>query len=1182
MIDCMDANDDFCYVQCSAKGSAHFFLTVKFMKSTQKKIKKKREQSQLSRVLASSKIRYRVQKNFFEKLDPGGIRSSVKLLAKHMHFASAIQIKGDVFKGKYVKKTPDTTLENNVAWCLGIIDLYKVELQEFLKRETLVQSNILAERYEDALEYLEQIDSICGISFWSVGIRSTLLSLMGEKDKKQALLTKLMGESESNAFLKSITRLIINKFEENDGISSESSFTEQKIKRTYSGATLNFLMFKAVPLNNEFDYNYNDVLNREKHTSIVDILVCLIDLATYAACGDHGAQYEDAAFRICTMLCKNFESDYISALGVSFGIECTWKLVGADCDILEDYTRGNYQKIIERDDLKARLENFSDFQAVCAAACRVPHNVQGLLGSLIDAASSLMLKNQEFDESASYLSLLTNSLGKLPWFRQMQLMMLRESKFTTEKTDYLLARAQGLLADINSPRKARYLPENLRRGYVAAIAPIYGDTALFDLFVADHEYGANPVSWGRIDRARAIKYIAGDLYRKNRAKEAISVLEQINAFPDPLISNEVSKLLILSHLKDGNIQVSIDLYVQMALYNPRLLKTLSSSAICSAGEALIEASKSIEVSIALSIHNRFVASNYTAELRYAFERFLLNNGMNSPLEIFELDGVDLTRFYYFAEHVCTPENMKLYLYFETARDVEICRVEICKRLVKAGHSLDLMVSEIKDRTRKIVLHDAAKHVESSKIYSDTSGFLTSAEFSHLYARYQKLCAEETIKTPDEVAMDDFVFGVKSKKDIKDLVDNAHIVHIQSLVLSEKNSLFFKLLKLMRDEFTFGAKGLGGFLSTRIKHGHFPNTLRKCAGDEGLLSKKATSTGGYKRNIAWLEKLGPLSAEQSSIADRALTDFSSKFNDVINNANDKWLNITVVDQDVAGLNLDQTENEALFNYSCTYLGAHLVKAEVPLEATYQDFVRVVSDWLWWRTEYNLDRVRKKLSKEFRDEAFHRVDKLERDIVDCVKEELKLAQFQESLVRLRQRLATSVDMVIGWFERSQGLAVPQFDSEIAMRIACMSADAKIDYDDQTGVQFQGKALTYIVDVLYVILENCVTKSNLPKDSLMIQGSLQIENNNAVLLVENNCAPVGDYMLANANLGPYRDRYGKESFMLPASRTQGGTGLAKIWKALLKDLDLTHSIEFGYTSPSSFRVKLIINDINKVIHQ
>ncbi|WP_122417222.1 hypothetical protein [Pseudomonas viridiflava] len=1149
------------------------------MKISTKKVKKKREQSKLSRVLASSKHQYIVHRNFFDKLDAGEIRDSVKSLAQHIHFRNAIQLKHNPFKEKYRKHTPDTSLVKNIAWCLGIVELFKVELQEFLDHEDVIQRCILEENYEKAFRQLDRVDEVCGISFWSIGIRSTLLSISGEKEKKQSLLTDKMGESETNGFLKSITRIIINKYEESDGVSSESSFTEQKIKRTYSGATLHFLMYKAVPMNNEFAYDYNEILNIEKHSSPVDIIVCLIDFATYANCGMHGSVYENDAHKICKSLNKIFSSDYISALGVTFGIEYSWGKLFDECDILEDYTRGNYDAIVNRKNLKDRLVRFSDFEVVCGAACRARHKVEGFLGELINAACSLILKDEDFERSAAYLSLLTNSLGKLPWFRLMQLLILRETKFTTEEADFTLARAQALLADVNSHRKVRFLPEILRTNYIAAIAPGNRYTALHNLFIPNDEEDCEDSSLGEVDKARAMKYVAVDLYNKDKPSEAIRLLKDLIALSDQVISQAAVKLLILSHLKAADIQTAIDLYVKMALDNPRLLKTLDSNAICLAGEKLIENSRTLEISIALSIHNRFVESNYTAALRYAFERYLHNNKIENPIEIFEIDTPDTEKLYYFAEHVCTPENMKLYLYFETARDVEICRIEICKRLVKAGRSLELMVPEIKERTRKIVLHDAAKHVESSKIYSDTSSFLTSTELNHLYTRYQKMCDDEIAKPPDQIELESFVDGVKSDKEI---INNAHIVHIQSLVLGERNSLFFKLMKLMRDEFTYGAKGLGGFLSTRIKHGHFPNTLRKCAADENLLSRKVNSTGGYKKNLVWIDKLGPLSADQQGIVDKALTEFSSKFDDLINKANDKWLNITIVDQDVAGLSLDETENEALFNYSITYLSAHLLSVGLPPATSYQDFVRYVSDWLWGRTEANLERVRSKLSKEFRDEAFRRVDKLEKDIMDCVRDESKLSQFQESLVRLRQRLATSVDTVIGWFERSQGLAVPQFDSEIAMRIACISADAKIDYKDHTQVQFQGRALTYIVDVLYVILENCVTKSNLSKDNLMINGVLHLDGEDAVLLIENNCTPVGDYMLANANLGPYRDRYGKESYMLPASRTQGGTGLAKIWKALAKDLDLSHSIEFGYSSSSSFRIELVIHKIAKVIQQ
>lgn len=1141
------------------------------------KVQKKRKQSNLSRVLASANTAYKVSKNFFEKLDPTEIRSSIKAIAGHLHFKQAINLKALEFSQRYVKHSPNTSLENNIAWCLGITELFKDDLQIFLDISAIVERLILCERFEEALHQLDLIDSVCGLSFWSIGVRSAVLSMSGRKEEKQQLLENYMNQAGSNAFLKSVTRMIVNKFEENDGLSSESMFTEQKIKRTYSGQTLHFLMFKALPLNNDYDYDYNDILNIEKHTSSIDILVCLTDIVTHSITSEFGEKYHESAKKIAVMFSRTFHSPHLANLATAFDIECCWPTDPSESEILEMYTEGRYSDVIARTDNQEQICKFSIFSIIASSASRHPHAIGGLQGDLVSAATALLLKTENFEEATAFLSLLTNSLGKLPWFRLLQIFLLRESRFSTPLSNTLLEKAQGLLADINSPKKCRYLPASLRESFLKAITPTYRDSAIYNLFSGVR--ADTPVTERLIgvERFRAIKYVAQDLYDQGRADDAIELLQTITPSDDQLIYNDASKLLILANIRARKIQKAIDLYVDLGLENPRLLKTLDSKAICAAAEPIIDCSKSITVPLALSLHTRQIDDKYTAALRYSFECFLNNNEMQSPIELFDNPPENTAHFYYFAEHVCTPEVMKLYLNFDTARDVENCRIEICKRLIKLGVSTDILVTEVKDRTRKIVLHDAAKHVENSKIYSDTSSFSSSPEFQTLYTRYQRVRLDQNSATSDEIEIGTLADSLRSQKD---LLSSAHLIHIQNIVLGEKNSLFFKLLKLMRDEFSFGTKGLGGFLSTRIRHGHFPNTLRKCATDEGLLSPKATSAGGYKKNLLWIERLSPLSREQESALDKHLTDFAAKFDELINHANDKWLNITIVDQDVAGLRLDEIEGEAQFNYSCTYLDAHLVQLKISDTTSYQDFVRTITEWLWSRTEYNLGRVRSMLSKDFRESAFRRIDKLEKEITDTVKDQAKLVIFQDSIVRLRQRLASSIDIVIAWFERSRGQSIPHFDTDVAMQIACMSADARIDFTDTTNIQFQGMALTYLVDVLYVILENCVTKSNLAKEGLMISGSLNLVGDKLELIIENNCAPVGDYLLANSALGTYRERYGKESYMLPASRSQGGTGLFKIWKALSKDLDLAHTIEFGYSSTSSFRVKLVVSDFKKVI--
>src|SRR5690606_3841669 len=136
-------------------------------------------------------------------------------------------------------------------------------------------------------------------------------------------------------------------------------------------------------------------------------------------------------------------------------------------------------------------------------------------------------------------------------------------------------------------------------------------------------------------------------------------------------------------------------------------------------------------------------------------------------------------------------------------------------------------------TRRLVLQEAANQVHSSRIFSDANLLRgpSSSAFRALYERFIALRSHDFSSSKDEEAFHDFL-KILQRDPL--LLKNAHTLHIQDLVLNEKNSVFLKLIKLVRDEFTFGEKGLNVYLSTRIRHGHFPNTIRKPLLDNGLL------------------------------------------------------------------------------------------------------------------------------------------------------------------------------------------------------------------------------------------------------------------------------------------------------------------------------------------------------------
>ena len=146
-------------------------------------------------------------------------------------------------------------------------------------------------------------------------------------------------------------------------------------------------------------------------------------------------------------------------------------------------------------------------------------------------------------------------------------------------------------------------------------------------------------------------------------------------------------------------------------------------------------------------------------------------------------------------------------------------------------------------------------------------------------------------------------------------------------------------------------------------------------------------------------------------------------------------------------------------------------------------------------------------------------------------------------------------------------------IAFEIARLSSQVPTaNHDDNTGFFYKGNALSYFVDVLFVLLDNAVTKSGLDR-GIWVDSAFQTVDGDLQIMVVNNCRPIENIIAANEELNFYRQHYGKESYALQAAQGEGGSGFFKVWKALTKDLELPHKIEFGYITIDSFEVKITI---------
>lgn len=1133
-------------------------------------------------MLASSNKPPVVQARFFEVLSASEISRSVGALANHPHFRSAIQLSRNDLSSFYRHRTPSSPLDKNIAWCLGLLDHHSEKVQFLLDRESRLVQFLLRDDHEECVRILDEIDAFCGDSLWSVGLRGSLLTAHGSLEAKRDFLTALAERSGDNRFMKATARFVASRYDDTGLLSPEYNALEQKIKRGFGGELLHFLMHKVVPPNFNFEYDFAHILNFEKDTSPIDIYKCLCDMACYCITALDESKYFHQCQGVVRALSRLFKTSSLRGLCNYYGIPTDWEFEWHEYQILDLYTSGNYQAVCDQMQNNPSLSHkFTLFELWARAASRTGATTEGQLGDLLKSTCSVMLKNETYDKSVASLLMRAHAFGMLPWFKELQHLVIRETRFVPGKNEKL-ALASIVLSQVDSPARARAMSPDLRHQFTAAMLNCVPSSTVVKLYGASGGHVPSPTTRETegVESLRATKFCAKYHLEQGNYEQAIPLLTDLTKqIADSLTKHEAARLLVSAYISGGRPEEATKTYVDTVMANPHLLRTFDSNAICSVCEGLATNSKSISVPISLSLHSRFVNEDYSAALRYSFERFLQNNEVQFPLELIHLAGIEKAQLLYFLEHVCIPDVMKLYLLFDTSKDIERYRIEICKKLIEMGHSVDEMVYEVKERTRHLVILEATKHVENSRIYADTSAFGATAEFREIYERFVTLRTKDYSSEPDEIALSSLFETVRNESVV---MSNAYALHVQDIVLNEKNLTFLKLCKLMRDEFTFGVKGLNGHLSTRIRHGHFPNTIRKCVSDEGLFSPKTRATGGYKR-AAWADRFRLLPAASVNSIDKSFAEFSSKYESLIEEVNDKWFQINVFDQDMSGLEGGKISGDALFNYSTTAFEAYCIERQVPLTADYSAFVKVITQWLWDRTERNLRFIRERINADFRDRAYRLLDSLEGEVFRVLVDQEEMSKFSDAVGRARTRLGAAIESIIGWFTKSEGLTVPLFDSEVAVTIASLSAGAQLEHSDTTGIQFQGRALSYLVDVLYVLLENCVTKSNLQRDDLKIVARLERDEFRTVLSVVNNCSAIVDVERANDTLAYYRDSYGKEMFAWKAAQGEGGSGLFKVWKALAKDLELAHEIEFGYESNDQFKVSISIdnNELEKVRH-
>lgn len=1150
-----------------------------------KKFKKTKKQSKLSKILSSGYSKKEAQYHYLNDLSASEVRANVNNVLKHHYFKSALNLtKTASLSNMYSSKTVGTSLDRNIAWCLGLVEVHKADLQFALDLENEITAYILANQYNEALNDLNTIDSLCGVSIWSISIRGSLERRLGDEIHEGNTVTSVLDGANENQFLNYISRYVADYFNDSKIYFTSTNSLFLEINRCAHSDLRDFLLYRLLHVDSRQEYDFNKVFNVEKNSSIIDVLFLLIDFALYCL-SDLGKQlYSIETFvRLSRTLNSLFDYPTINGLANFSGIKSDWEYESSVQNIIDLYTKGEYEQVCIKANAHGLFRfDFSVLELIVKANIRAPKLL--LIDdkeNIINHMESVLLRNDSFRSSLEYLACLANSFRSLRWFNQLGYFVERESSFVaTSDKDYF----DGLIflcAESSTPRKSKVVHDSLKEEYFTKISSRNDNDSVSIKMYENliQKFSKCDFDSLGVESSRAQKYLASNLVDEGQYENAIRIYRNLSQSTDELISIESTRLLVDVLLLSGKNEEAINCFVEASLSNKNLFTIFDTNTVLQRAKRLAKNNKNINISIAYSLHSRFSNSKYDSSLKFSFETFLKANSAKYPQDLFGMEDLfGRERLYYFFQWICTPEVMKLYFEFEDLREIEECRLLVCSYLMENGVKSEGIQNEVKEINKLHLIKRAARKVENSRIYVDTSTFLgrNSQQYRALFDRYCELCSEDHSSSIDDENFSSLIEKFKGN-DLEGInyFKTLSVIYLPHVRLSLKNSTFLKLAALLRTEFAYGERGLNNHLSTRIRHGVLPTAFRKPIVDEELYVQKTLKLETFKESSKWSVGQIPFDNNEIEHIWIGLQKFSEAYEALISEINDEWLQIYTLELAASSISNDEKQN-ALFDYSISPLECFALQQKLPISPSYDDFINEATQWLWSRTEYILTDVQNRIRATAKDRANELLDLLKEGVVRDLGQGINVSEFCNSVDRSKSALSNQVEVICSWFTHVDIDEDEEFDIETALEIAKRSLNLSVDFNSLVNCRLSEKGLKYFVDIFFILLENAISKSKLAKDELIVKIVLDRSDDNQLkLYCTNNCNISSTTEEYNASLNFYREAYGDESLIKGRLQDEGGSGFFKIWKILAVDLETQHDIQFKLDDTNLFTVRIDFNE-------
>ena len=1053
---------------------------------------------------------------------------------------------------KYITVISTRCFEYDFRWLLYCIKENQFLINRFVRGRKKIEELILFNKHEDALNHLKEIEKECGVSYWSSECKIYLYKRLN------------ININEKTDFPKGLPGIILACYQmkNNDNISYDEYkyFIKNRIQKIVEEIpslkdSAPYMEYMLIKREREFpEENIEEILRYAVYDSIVDQYLLLLDIIQIliGTRRKEVSKYEIIKKYINKL--EKIEDDCLKALRFT-------------CDTMEN--RMNYtikEGLLEAKNNFIKGDIDRCYEQTLSVLKEAPYNIEALnlyvetstligkkeecfkgtlLESLTDSLEAVYALRDERDQNLDKLLKIINIFSHSTWAIAVDNSILGRihpigsSKEIQEKN---IVFAQYL--DIETI--CNILPQEECLEYLQRNANLEDPYILFRKLIVEKKYD-EAQKLCKFSILSNLMIICSDNYEIKEKKENIINICGKNAIMAVLIARGFFGTINLDEEYETGLEVAMDLVIN----NRHAVCFLPIESYVDYIEGNHIRIKSIDIPILYYIYYFYFRRDKKDELAIRCDDFLYENDIKLPSKMKEYKKCAKNKLIFFLRYVCKTDVLNSAICdFENSQQLEKERIDICQLLcVLDKENEGIYEEEIREITQRLMINEELTIIEENRIHVNVEGIKRRIieNYKYDFLSYQLYVDERFDRY----------------KSLLDIVNNlAKDENSDSIIIFDEDvkkpeSMLRNIVTNIRDAFVSSDEyGLDGYLSLNIRHGTLADELRSPLVNAKLTASYNNIVNQYEIDKKWIYQISDLNTRKRIEA--AIIEFYIETESIINDLKNKYIQV-------------QTEkklSEGCFDY-CLEEGDFLdISMSCEGVAEFEDFIEIVIDFLWKRTELNLIAIKNKIKNEISSRYVSAFQNLKSKL-DSISPKSRIRELNRKINEAETDMQNILERICFWFQRSEESKHADFELEFVFLMGLhtihnMHPECKFSPKPIRPIvceqKIEGKYLKNFSDIFYNLLDNIYQNAERKDDKVEFDYLLEYKDEQFHILIENPYDCSGDLCVEVEKIENAKKLISSGKY-LSKIKGEGGTGIPKICKIISVDLNMEPEINFDF---------------------